>query len=90
MLNWNNLGTGLFTNNTDYFDFAFSLVSQLEGSDPRPYLDTLGIPTIGVGFNLRVDPVREAVINGMGVPTQVNNQPNPDFDQQGASRCRVH
>ncbi len=45
-----------------------SLIGQLEGKKELPYLDTAGIPTIGIGFNLRdSDAIRNAVFDAMGI-----------------------
>ena len=44
------------------------LVNVEETGDPKEdaYLDSKGIPTIGIGFNLRTDLVRRAVLRELG------------------------
>ena len=45
-----------------------TLVYLEESGNPKEavYHDSVGIATIGVGFNLRVDFVRKAVLEGLG------------------------
>lgn len=46
-----------------------NLLAQLEGYRPEPYADTANPshPTIGIGFDLTVDNVRETVFKSMGI-----------------------
>jgi len=44
-------------------------IGQLEGDEPLAYLDSNGIPTIGVGFNLSDINVRNNVFLAMGIVT---------------------
>jgi GH24 family phage-related lysozyme (muramidase) len=37
----------------EYNSFNYALLKQVEGAEPEAYVDTAGIPTIGIGFNLR-------------------------------------
>lgn len=47
------------------------LVDVEESGDPKelPYSDPVGIPTIGVGFNLREPEVRDAILDSFGFNT---------------------
>ena len=40
---------GTPANDQPYRDYRFALLSQLEGNHLLPYLDSRGIPTIGIG-----------------------------------------
>lgn len=48
----------------------FTELSASEGTKPLPYLDTKGIPSVGIGFNLRAGTVRTAVFQAMGINAQ--------------------
>jgi hypothetical protein len=59
MLNWNQLA------DTKTYDAErFDLLVLLEGSTSTPYVDSIGNPTIGIGFNLvyNLKPVLEIII----------------------------
>src|SRR5438445_1292136 len=47
-------------------------ISALEGVLSLPYLDTKRNPSIGIGFNLRIDNVRAAVLEAMGIDAQAS------------------
>jgi len=51
----------------EFYAKLAALIGQLEGTRELPYLDTVGIPTIGIGFNLRVENIRKAVFKEMGI-----------------------
>src|SRR5579872_2581111 len=59
MLNWNTT--------VDYPTLRFQVISNVEGVKPNAYLDSKGIPTIGIGFNLRIPSVFAAVMNALGI-----------------------
>lgn len=49
----------LTANRPDYVTRRYADISRLEGTRQSAYLDTKGIPSIGIGFNLRTPAVRE-------------------------------
>lgn len=53
----------------DYKKLRLKAVTKLEGYEKGVYIDTAETPkpTIGIGFNLAVDKVRDAVIADLGV-----------------------
>ena len=51
----------------EFYAKLAALIGQLEGKRERPYLDTAGIPTIGIGFNLCIESIRNAVFAAMGI-----------------------
>src|SRR6266545_1225660 len=58
------------TNVSDYFDQRyFFILFQEESGIPKlePYLDSRGVPTIGVGFNLRVPANQSVIFAALGV-----------------------
>lgn len=57
MLNWNEI-----SDHNTYNQERFELLTLVEGSTKSPYVDGVGVPTIGIGFNLRVDDNLEAVL----------------------------
>jgi GH24 family phage-related lysozyme (muramidase) len=59
MLNWNRI-----TDHGDYNQQRFELLTLLEGSTSTPYVDRVGDPTIGIGFNLvyNLEPVLRVII----------------------------
>lgn len=61
MISWTSLGTA------DYEALAFAAVKHFEGFEAEAYRDSVGIPTIGYGFNLRVDSVRERILAEFGL-----------------------
>lgn len=54
---------------TEYMRFRYDLILAGEADEPKAYLDTKGIPTIGIGFNLQDDNILELVLNAFGVDT---------------------
>lgn len=57
-------------NTQQYNELRFNLLLNLEERrDPKelPYSDSVGIPTIGVGFNLRVEDVRNEILNQLDI-----------------------
>ncbi len=50
-----------------YREQRFSHIERVEATIPRPYLDSRGIPTMGIGFNLRDPFVRDGVLNVFGL-----------------------
>ena len=59
MLNWNTT--------VNYSALLFQVIANVEGVKPRAYLDTKGIPTIGIGFNLRIPSVFDAVMASLSI-----------------------
>ncbi|MGV3549564.1 M10 family metallopeptidase C-terminal domain-containing protein [Rhizobium sp.] len=59
MLNWNEI-----SNKKAYSAERAALLDLLEGSELKPYIDTVGDPTIGIGFNLvhNLEPVLRVMI----------------------------
>jgi Ca2+-binding RTX toxin-like protein/GH24 family phage-related lysozyme (muramidase) len=53
-----------------YSQQRFDEISSLEGVRPSPYRDTKGIPSVGIGFNLRTENVRRAVFEAMEINAQ--------------------
>jgi Ca2+-binding RTX toxin-like protein len=49
-------------------------VEETGNPKPTPYLDSKGIPTVGIGFNLRSANVLEAVLAAFGFNIDVNTQ----------------
>lgn len=58
-------------------NFSFAVISQLEGFRELPYLDTATPPkpTIGIGFNLVIDTIRDLVIQNIGIIAPDNDDP---------------
>ena len=56
-------------NQTAYTRLRFDIILKAESSVATPYLDTKGIPTIGIGFNLRDDNILKLVLNAFGIDT---------------------
>jgi GH24 family phage-related lysozyme (muramidase) len=52
--------------NQNYDDLLFQVIKNTEGTETRPYIDAKGIPTIGIGFNLREASIREEVLEKFG------------------------
>lgn len=52
-----------------YSQQRFDEISSHEGILPSPYRDTNGIPSIGIGFNLRDNNVRGEVFRAIGINT---------------------
>ena len=61
MLNWNTI-----TDDKNYNEERFGLLKLLEGSTTKPYLDSVGNATIGIGFNLvyNLEAVLRVIIGG--------------------------
>ncbi|MDP2832526.1 MAG: hypothetical protein Q8Q28_04370 [Pseudomonadota bacterium] len=57
---------------TAYTQLRFDLIRKTEGVKPAAYLDGVGIPTIGIGFNLKDDAVRELVLDAFKVMERVD------------------
>lgn len=79
MLNTQNL------NQNDYESLRFELINQLEASNNldtllRPIIDDRGIPTIGIGLNLRNQASRNIVFNVLGI--NPNNSNDAQFSIQ--------
>ena len=63
-------------NAQQYNDLRFNLLLNLEESrDPKelPYADSVGIPTIGVGFNIKIKDVRNVILNQLGIDPLTKN-----------------
>jgi len=78
MINWHQI-----TDPTIYEQDRFNEIRNLEGPRSLPYLDTKGIPSIGIGFNLRTMNVRNAVFEAMGIDTSLLTDPNAIAAEQG-------
>ncbi|MBB1250787.1 M10 family metallopeptidase C-terminal domain-containing protein [Rhizobium sp. G21] len=50
MLNWNTIAE-----HDDYAAERSALLTLLEGATTKPYVDIVGVPTIGIGFSLRAN-----------------------------------
>ncbi|NOT12977.1 MAG: hypothetical protein HOP23_14270 [Methylococcaceae bacterium] len=52
-----------------YQDLLYRLLAQVEGKSESPYCDTNSahIPSIGIGFNLTIEKVRNEVFKAMGI-----------------------
>ncbi|MEM1103464.1 MAG: calcium-binding protein [Pseudomonadota bacterium] len=50
----------------DYEALRFETIRQLEGAELRPFSDSVGIATIGIGFNLQVSSVRDPLLEAFG------------------------
>jgi hypothetical protein len=52
-----------------YQDLLYRLLAQVEGKFESPYCDTnkLHIPSVGIGFNLTIEKVRNEVFDAMGI-----------------------
>lgn len=57
----------LTANRSDYVTRRYDDISQLEGTLQSAYLDTKGIPSSGIGFNLRTLAVRDEVFEAMEI-----------------------
>lgn len=64
-----------------------AIVNAEENGDPKefPYLDSQGIPTIGVGFNLQSQNVREAVLAAFGLDPNSTNLSEQSYVTQIAN-----
>lgn len=45
---------------------AFTILKRWEGVEPKVYLDSKNIPSIGIGFNLTVDEPLNATLKAFG------------------------
>lgn len=52
---------------SDFRKKLFDFLANVENIFLKPYLDTVGHPTIGIGFDLTVESVRKSVFNAMGI-----------------------
>jgi hypothetical protein len=73
----------LITNNISYLQFAFDLISKVEGLRLFAYLDTKDppVPTIGYGFNLTDDTLQPLVFAAFRI--------NPDDDRIAGDQLAV-
>lgn len=55
------------TNRGTYTAERFNFIKTVEGSEFRPYVDTKGIATIGIGFNLRGLKIQTEVFTALGI-----------------------
>ncbi|MGK5060318.1 calcium-binding protein [Janthinobacterium sp. LB2P49] len=53
-----------------FYSRLFEYFKIVEGAKTNPYGDTVGVPTIGVGFNLKVEAVRNAVFAAMDITSK--------------------
>ncbi|UZJ43656.1 hypothetical protein OOT55_13455 [Marinimicrobium sp. C6131] len=70
---------------TEYSDRRFNiLVDVEENGDAKelPYVDSQGIPTIGVGFDLTVGSVRDEVLKAFGFDVNSENEHEQEYLQQ--------
>lgn len=79
---------------TEYGDRRFDLLVDFEENGDLkelPYVDSEGIPTIGVGFNLRVAAVRDEVPEALGFDLNCDNQCEQGCLQQaGINRVELY
>jgi GH24 family phage-related lysozyme (muramidase) len=55
------------TDRDAYTAQRFTFIKTVEGSESWPYIDSKGIATIGIGFNLQVDKNRDEVFKVLGI-----------------------
>jgi hypothetical protein len=69
MINYIKLDNTVTDNNgqTAYTRARFSYIYQFEGAKTYAYVDSKGIPTIGIGFNLRDDNILQLVLDAFGM-----------------------
>jgi Ca2+-binding RTX toxin-like protein len=53
-------------NDDTYRQYRLAFIAQVEGVKSLPYYDSASIPTIGIGFNLRVNEVLQQVVQAFG------------------------
>lgn len=68
-------------NNTNYAALRLSVIRNVEGVYPAPYLDHKGYPTIGIGFLLRDDTIGPLVLAAFGLDAN-----NPLLTNAGRAR----
>ena len=51
-----------------YKDLRYNLLAAVEGVRPRPYYDSAGLLSIGIGFNLIDQRVLGFVLDELGIP----------------------
>jgi GH24 family phage-related lysozyme (muramidase) len=57
---------------TIYIETRFTNIEKVEGTIPWAYLDSVGVPTIGIGFNLRDPRVLARVLAAFGINPQTD------------------
>jgi len=50
-----------------YEQDRFNFIKHAEGSESLPYIDTKGIPTIGIGFNMRTNNIKNRIFDIFGI-----------------------
>lgn len=55
------------TDRNAYTQERFNFIKTVEGSESWPYIDTEGIATIGIGFNLKIEDNRNKVLEIIGI-----------------------
>ncbi len=68
--NFSPIGASFHPNNLSqrYQDLRYSLLAAFEGVETSPYFDSVGLLSIGTGFNLTDAGVRNLVLDELGVP----------------------
>jgi GH24 family phage-related lysozyme (muramidase) len=82
MLDWNTI-----TNSKAYSTERFDLLELLEGSTRSPYVDTVGDPTIGIGFNLvyNLEPVLRVIVGSGNWSDTLYNRLKAQVDKSYSS-----
>jgi Ca2+-binding RTX toxin-like protein len=55
-----------FDTTDEFRSFRWDFIKQAESVRTNPYVDHVGVPTIGVGFNLKDSAIRALVFNALG------------------------
>ncbi len=78
MLEWNRI-----TDPVKYDSEVSDLLVLLEGSTKTPYVDSVGVPTIGIGYNLRVnlEPVLRAMVGARHYDANLLNRLDAEVDK---------
>jgi hypothetical protein len=58
-------------NATDYDNFRFAVMSEVEGDKLTPYSDKVGLPTIGIGVTFRKEMGSEWIFSRSGASLRV-------------------
>jgi VCBS repeat-containing protein len=56
--------------NSEFKQLRYNILSLFEGNVPTPYFDSVGIITIGIGFNIELLSNRNLVLDTMGLTAQ--------------------
>ncbi len=81
--------TGTLTQ-AEYENLRFALIAQLEGKKPLPYFDNATNPyiTIGIGFNIENQQMRNVVMNEMGLNSTQQASVNTAWNSSAMNNIR--